>query len=161
MWLFPKTFMVSISMSSDHKDGNTMKIIKIRSVVGSIETWGKLTFCFLRCSAMACHKRNCFNSREFILDFIWNCCRLLKAKKFSRNPCQFKWVTRETRHHLSIPLKLNHMSQVAELFQRPGTMQKILYFSGDYQFFQKSLGIKFLYDHGRKFFSAFGWGDII
>ena len=44
------------------------------------------------------------------------------------------------------------MSQVAELFRRPRTMLKKLYFSGDHQFFQKSPGIKFIYDLGRKRF---------
>ena len=38
------------------------------------------------------------------------------------------------------------MSQVAEVFRRPRTMLKIFYSSGDHQLFQKSLGIKFLYD---------------
>ena len=51
---------------------------------------------------VTCHKLNHFNSRVFILDFNWNCCRLQQAKKFSRNPGQFKCVTREIRYHVSI-----------------------------------------------------------
>ena len=54
-------------------------------------------------------------------------CRLLEAKKFSRNLGQFKWVARETRYCISIAelLKRNLMNQVAELFRRPRTMLKI------------------------------------
>ena len=44
------------------------------------------------------------------------------------------------------------MNQGAELFRRPRTMLKIFYFSGDNQIFQKSPGIKFLYDQGKKHF---------
>ena len=101
---------------------------------------------------MACQKLNPFNSRVFTLNFTWNCCRLLEARKFSRNPGLFKWATRETRYHISIIelLKRNLMSQVAELFRRPRTMLKMPYFSGDHQFFQKSLGINFLYDRARE-----------
>ena len=107
---------------------------------------------FLRYSAVACHKLNRFNSRVFTLDFTWNCCRLLEAKKFWRNPGQFKWVTRETRYCISIAelLRRNLMRQVAELFRRPRAMLKILYFSGDHHFFQKSPRINFLYHRGRE-----------
>ena len=38
---------------------------------------------------MACRKLSHFNSWIFILDFTWNCCRLLEARKFSRKPDQF------------------------------------------------------------------------
>ena len=67
-----------------------------------------------------------------------------------RNPG--KWVTRETRYRVSIAKLLirNLMNQVAELFRRPTTMLEILYFSGDHQLFQKSPGIKILYDQGRE-----------
>ena len=44
------------------------------------------------------------------------------------------------------------MRPAPELFQRPRTMLKILYFSEDYELFQKSQGIKFLYDQGRELF---------
>ena len=56
----------------------------------------------------------------------------MEAKKSSRKPGQFKWVTREARYHISIVklLKQNLVSQVAELFRRPRTMQKIPYFMG-------------------------------
>ena len=103
---------------------------------------------------VACHKLSHFNSRLFKLDFTWKCCRLLEASKFSRHPGQFNWVTRETRYHVSIAelFKRNLMSQVTKLFRRPRTMLKILYFSQDHQFFQKSPGIKFLYDQGIKLF---------
>ena len=66
----------------------------------------------------------------------------------------FKWVTRETRYHVSIAklLKRNLMSQVVELFGRPRTMLKMLCFIGDHQFFRNSPGVKFLYDRDRKLF---------
>ena len=43
----------------------------------------------------------------------------------------------------------------------------MLYFSGEHQFFQRSIGIKFLYDQGRKLFhflageTYFGTGDAL
>ena len=76
--------------------------------------------------------------------------------KFSRNLDQFKWVTKEARYHVPIAevLKRNLMSQIAELFRRPRIMLKIHYFSGYQKFFQKSPGIKFLYDRGRILFHS-------
>ena len=44
------------------------------------------------------------------------------------------------------------MSQVVELFWRPSIMLKMRYFSVDYHFLQKSPGIEFIYDRGRKRF---------
>ena len=44
------------------------------------------------------------------------------------------------------------MSQVVELFRRPRTMLKMLYFTGDNQFFKKLPEINLLYDLGRKLF---------
>ena len=78
----------------------------------------------------------------------------MEAKKFSRNPGQFKWVTRETRCYVSIAELLirNLMSQVGELFRRPRAILEILYFSGDRQFFPKLPGIRFLYDQGKELF---------
>ena len=103
---------------------------------------------------MVCHKLSHFNSRVFTLGFTWNCRRLLEARTFLRNPGQIKWITRETRYHVSIGeiLKLNHMSQVSEWFWRPKTMLKILYFSGDNQFLPKLPGIMFLYDWVKRIF---------
>ena len=94
-----------------------------------------------------CH----YNSRVFILDFNWNCCRLQEAKKFSRNPGQFKCVTRKTRYHVSIAELLirNLWIQVVELVWRTRNMLKIPYFRGGHQIFQISPGIKSLYDQGR------------
>ena len=99
-----------------------------------------------------CHKLSQFNSRIFILGFTCNCYRLQKAKKFSRNPGQFKCVARETRYHISITELLiqNLQSQVPELVQRPRITLKILYFSGGHQVFQISPGLKSLYDRGKK-----------
>ena len=105
----------------------------------SIGTWGERTrFYFSRYSVMTCHKLSHFNSRVFTLYFSRNCCRLLEAKKFSRNPGQFNWVTSKTRYHVSIAelLKRNHISPVAELFWRPRSILNILCFSGDNQFLQ-------------------------
>ena len=48
-----------------------------------------------RYSVVACHKLSHFSWRVFTLHFTWNCCRLLEAKKFSKNPGQFKWVTKK------------------------------------------------------------------
>ena len=49
-------------------------------------------------------------------------------------------------------LKWNLTSQVVELFRRLRTMLKILYFSGDHQFFQKLRRVKFLYDRGTELY---------
>ena len=57
-------------------------------------------------------------------------------------------------------LKWNLMSQVVEFFRRPRTMLKILYFSGDHQFFQNPPGINFLMT-GIAPFSDIGRGGII
>ena len=118
---------------------------------------------------MTCHKPSYLNSRIFILDFTCDCCRLLGAEKLSQHSSQFKWVTRETRYRVSIAklLKRNLMSQVVELFGRPSTILKMPYFSGDHQFFQKSPGVKFLYDPDRKRFrllageTSFGTGEAL
>ena len=92
--------------------------------------------------------------RAFLLDFAWNCGRLLEAKNFSRNPGQFKWVTRKSRYHVSLTelVKRNLMIQDAKLFWRPTTMLKISYFSWDQHFFQKLPGTKFLCDRGLELF---------
>ena len=70
----------------------------------------------------------------------------------SRNLGQFRYVTRETRYHVSITELLiwSLYSQVAELVRRTRTMLKILYFSRGYEFFKILSGIKFIYDRGRK-----------
>ena len=108
-WLFPKTSKVSISMSSHYRHGNTIRFFfhlnnqTFFSRFNSIETWDEGTrFYFLRYIAVICHKLSHFNSEELTFDFTWNYCRLLEAKKFSINPGQFKWGTRETRYHMSI-----------------------------------------------------------
>ena len=106
---------------------SSASIIKLRSIVGSIETWGEQPmFYFWRYSLMTCHELSKFNSRVFILDFTWNCCRLQERKRFSRNQGQFKCVTKETGYHLSISelLILNIQSQVAELLRRPTIIRK-------------------------------------
>ena len=71
-------------------------------------------------------------------------------------------VTRETRYHVSIAelLERNFMSHVAGLFRTPRNMLKILCLSGDHQFFQKPLGINFLYNRGLTFLFI-GRGGII
>ena len=71
-------------------------------------------------------------------------------------------ISRETRYHVSITelLKLNLMSHVAVLFGRPRTILKVLFFSEHQQFFQKSLGINFLYDRVLAFLFI-GGGRII
>ena len=70
------------------------------------------------------------NSRVFIGDFTWSCCKLHETKKFSRNTEQFKCVTTQTRHHGSTAELLirNVQSQVAELVQEPSALLKILCF---------------------------------
>ena len=49
-------------------------------------------------------------------------------------------------------LKRTLMSQVRELFRKPRTVLKILYFSGIQEIFQKLPGIKFLHDRERELF---------
>ena len=80
--------------------------------------------------------------------------QVIKKPRFSRNPGYGNPGFQETQvmeTHVSIAelLKLNLMSQVVKLL-RSRTMLKMLYFSGDHQFCQKSPGIKFLYDRSRK-----------
>ena len=136
-------FYIDVIRPQRQKSNN--QIIKLRSIVGSLEAWGEQTkFYFWRYSTVARHKLSHFNSRVFIHVFSWNCCRLQEVKKFSRNPGQFESVTEETRYHLSIAELLirNLQSQVAELIQKPRTLLKILYFSGDHQLFKTSPGIK-------------------
>ena len=101
-----------------------------------------------------CHKLNQFNSRVFSFDFTRNYCRVQKAKKFSTNPAQFECVTIETRYQVFIAELLiqNLKSQVAKLVRRPRIMMKMLYFSGGYQFFQITPGIKSHYEWVQKSF---------
>ena len=81
LYIHVSVFIVSRFMPSDRRDGRTM--IKLLSIVGFIEKWGEQTrFYFWRYSAMACRKLSHFNSRVFIFDFTWNCCKLQGAKKF-------------------------------------------------------------------------------
>ena len=49
-------------------------------------------------------------------------------------------------------LKRTLMSQVRELFRKPRTVLKILYFSGIQEIFLKLPGIKFLHDRERELF---------
>ena len=152
-------------MSSDNRDGSTIRFLfhlinqtLLHRWLYCNMRWTLEILSFSRYFAVACHKLSHFNLRVFTFDFTWNCCRLLEAK-FSRNLGQFKWVTRETRYHVSIAdlLKRNLMSQVAELLRRPRTMLKILYFSGDQKYFQKSPRINFLYDRSKKRFHSLAW----
>ena len=65
--------------------------MKPRSIVSSIETLGEhKRFLFSRNLVAPCNKLSHINSQIFALDFIWDCCRLLGAEKFLRNPGQFK-----------------------------------------------------------------------
>ena len=81
LYIHVSVFIVSRFMPSDRRDGRTM--IKLLSIVGFIKKWGEQTrFYFWRYSAMACRKLSHFNSRVFIFDFTWNCCKLQGAKKF-------------------------------------------------------------------------------
>ena len=101
--------IVSISMSSDHRDGRTMKFFfhlnnqTYRSIVGSTEAWGWQTrLYFWRYWVVACLKLSHFNSQVNMLDFTWNCCRLQEAKNFLTNSGRFECATRETIYHVSI-----------------------------------------------------------
>ena len=95
-WLFWKTSIVFISMSSDHRDERIIKLFfhlnnQNMLYVGSIETWGEQRrLNFWRYLVVIFHTCNHFNLGIFILDLNWNCCRLQEAKNFSRNPGQFK-----------------------------------------------------------------------
>ena len=107
-WLFWKTSIISIFMSSDHRDGGTIRFFFHLKNQTSLYCWlyWKMIWTnevlFWRYLAVACHKLSHSNSQVFILDSTWNCCRLKEAKRFTRNPGQFKCVTRETRYHVSI-----------------------------------------------------------
>ena len=101
---------------------------------------------------MVCRKLNHFSACEFtrvtkIVAGYW------KVRGFQETQVNLDWVNREIRYHVPITelLKRNLMNQVAELFPRPKDMLKIL--SRDHQFFQKSPGIKFLYDWGKELFN--------
>ena len=98
---------------------------------------------------MVCRKLNHFSASEFtrvtkIVAGYW------KVRDFQETQVNLDWVNREIRYHVPITelLKRNLMNQVAELFPRPRSILKIL--CGDHQFFQKSQGIKFLYDWGKE-----------
>ena len=90
-------------METKKQEGfSSTSIIKHHSIAGSAKTWGEQTrFYFWRYSVVVCHKLTHFNSQAFIFSFTWNCCRLGEAKKFSRNLGHFKYVTKETRYHVS------------------------------------------------------------
>ena len=60
------------------------------------------------------HKLSHFNSRVFILDFTWNCCRQQEGKKF-REPMSILACSGKIRYDVSIAAR---------------TLLKILYFSG-------------------------------
>ena len=101
---------------------------------------------------MVCRKLNHFSASEFtrvtkIVAGYW------KVRGFQETQVNLDWVNREIRYHVPITelLKRNLMNQVAELFPRPRSILKIL--CGDHQFFQKSQGIKFLYDWGKELFN--------
>ena len=141
--LFQKTYIVSIFMPSDHRDGRTIRFFTHLNNQTSLYCWlywnMRWSSNVLILKVFGCHELIHFNSRVFILDFTCNC-RLQKAKKFSRNPGQFKCVTREIKYHISITELLiqNLYSQVPELVQRPRITLKILYFSGSHQVLQIS-----------------------
>ena len=125
-------------MSSDHRDGITIKFFFHLINQTSVHGWGYWNmiwthrFYFSSYSAVVCHKLSRFNSRIFTLGFTWDSCRLLGTEKFLRKSGQFKWVTRETRYHISITelLKRNLLGQVAKLFGRfisSISMRKVFY----------------------------------
>ena len=141
--------ILSIFMSSDNRDGTTIRFFFHLNNQTSLVLMKREVLVF-KVFGSDLHEVSHFNSRISALVFTF-CYRLLDAKKFSMNPSQFKWVTRETRYSLSITIR-NLKSQVTELVQRPTTMLKTLYFSRGNQFFQISPGIKSLYDRVRKVF---------
>ena len=128
-------------MSSYNRDGSTKRFFfylnTLYSIVGAVEARRKWTHEIynLRYLAVTCHKLSHFNSRVFTFDFTWNCCRLLEAKKFSRNPGQFKCITREIKYHVSTTelLKRNVVSQVAG--QLTGALGKDIYLVFDLYLF--------------------------
>ena len=124
--------IVSIPIWSDQKDGSTVKLFFYLSNQTLLVLMKHEVLVF-KVFGAGLHKLIHFNSWTLPLYFTCNCCRLLEAKKFSRNPGQFEWVTRETRYHIFIGIR-NLKSQVAELVQKPTTMLKILYFNGGNQF---------------------------
>ena len=117
-----KTSKISIFILSDHRDCSTIGFFFHRNNQTLLHGW-------LHWKMKWTHE---IYSRLFTLDLTWNCRRLLEAKKFSRSPGQFKWVTRE--QDIAYPSRNSKngiMSQVAELFRRPRTILKILWFIGN------------------------------
>ena len=108
---------------------------------------------------VTCQKFSHLKSQVFTLNLAGTFCRLLGAKKFSRNPGQLIWVTTEVRYHVSIAKLaiLNLKSQVAELVLRPWTLMRILYFSGEHQIC-KNWRRRSLYMTGIENFSIYGPG---
>ena len=148
-----KISKVFISTPYDHRDWGAVRFFLNLSnhfIVGSFETWDEQARFYLsRYFALACRKSSHFNSQVVTLDFTWNCCRFLKAKNFSRNPGQFRWVIRETRHFNPSRNSQNGISE-PRLFQRPRTMLKILKFQWGPPIFPKITGDKVSLWPGRK-----------
>ena len=80
--MFSKTYIVFISISPDHRDRRT-----IRSYLQGILRWSVKNLVNL------IHGYSYLVSLEIVIG---------RAKKFSRMPGQFKYVTRETKYHVSI-----------------------------------------------------------
>ena len=73
-------------------------------------------------------------------------------RSFQGTQVNLNGLLEKHRYHVFIVelLKRNLMSQVTEWFRRPRTMLKILYVSGNQEFFQKPPEIKLFYGRGRK-----------
>ena len=94
-WLFLKTSIISISMSSDNRDWSTIRFFFHLNNQTSVHCWvcwnmgwwaDKILFFKVLNNGLSSY----LNSQIFTLDLTWNCYRLLRAQKFSRNPGEFK-----------------------------------------------------------------------
>ena len=127
--------MVSISILSDHRERGTI-IFFFDLHNHTLSALMKNKVLIFKVFGSDLHKLSHFNSRISTLDFTWNCCRILAAKKFSRNLDHlFKWTTRKKQIS---PIHCNTWSQEPSCRISPETyrLAEKLYFSGGNQFFQ-------------------------
>ena len=156
----PKISIVSISISSNQRDGSTIKFFFQLSNQTSLHHWLYWSMRWTHEVFQGIRWWPVINlvilihghSYLILLETVVGYWKLRSFEK--KKTIQFKWVSRETRRQVSIAELLirNLMSRVVELLRRPSTMLEILYLSRDRHFLQKSLWIKFLYDRGRELF---------
>ena len=153
-------------MSLDYRDGRKITFFFYLNNQISLYPWNirwKHEVLVFKVFGGGLHKLSHFNLWAFTLDFTWNYCRLLEPKNFSRNPDQYKWITRETRYPVFIAELLieNFKCQVVELVQRPTTMLEDTLFQWELLIFSKFTGGKVSLWPRSKTFLFIGRGGII